>query len=154
MKFLCDEMLKRLGQWLRAAGYDVLMLPDGTSDRELIQKALEEHRVLVTRDREMAALANTRVKVTTLDCADLRDCVRALGRQLAIDWLHAPFSRCMNCNTPLVDASDEQRRHVPRDALLRATEVRYCPMCKQLFWDGSHVARMRERLEDWASKSE
>ena len=45
MKFLCDEMLKRLGQWLRVAGYDVLMLPDGTSDRELIQRAVEEHRV-------------------------------------------------------------------------------------------------------------
>ena len=123
MKFLCDEMLKRLGQWLRVAGYDVLMLPDGTSDRELIQRAVEEHRVLVTRGREMAALANGRVELTTLDCIDLEDCVRALGRQLDIHWLHAPFSHRMNCNTPLVDASDEQRRHVPRDALLRATEV-------------------------------
>jgi hypothetical protein len=30
MKFLCDEMGKRPGEWLRVAGYDVLMLPDGT----------------------------------------------------------------------------------------------------------------------------
>ncbi len=30
LKFLCEEMLKRLGQWLRVAGYDVLMLPDRT----------------------------------------------------------------------------------------------------------------------------
>lgn len=37
--FLCHEMLNRLGQWLRVAGYDVPMLPDGTSDRELIQRA-------------------------------------------------------------------------------------------------------------------
>ncbi len=80
MKFLCDEMLKRLGQWLRVAAYDVLMLPDDTSDRELIQRAVEEHRVLVTRDREMAALANGRVELTPLDRIDLKDCVRALGR--------------------------------------------------------------------------
>ena len=102
MKFLCDAMLKRRGQWLRIAGHDVLMLPGGTSDRELIQRAVEEHRVLVTRDREMAALANGRVKLTTFDCIDLEDCVRAIGRQLDIDWLHAACNHRMNCNTPLV----------------------------------------------------
>ena len=51
---LCDEMLKGLGKWLRGAGYDVLVLPDGSSDRELIQMAVEEHRVPITRGREMA----------------------------------------------------------------------------------------------------
>lgn len=39
MKFLCDEVLKRLSQWLWVAGYDLLMLPDGTSDRELIPRS-------------------------------------------------------------------------------------------------------------------
>ena len=55
MNLLCDPMLKRLGQWLRVAGYDVLMLPDGTSDRELVQRAVEEHRVAVTRPRDGGA---------------------------------------------------------------------------------------------------
>jgi len=66
IKFLCDEMLKRPGQWLRVAGYDVPMLPDGTYDRALIQRAVEEHRLPVTRGREMAALANGRVEIASI----------------------------------------------------------------------------------------
>lgn len=66
MKFLCDEMLNRPGRWLRVAGYDVPMLRDGTYDRALIQRAVEEHRLPVTRGREMAALANGKVEIASI----------------------------------------------------------------------------------------
>ncbi len=32
VRFLCDEMLTRLARWLRAAGYDTVMLEIGESD--------------------------------------------------------------------------------------------------------------------------
>ena len=48
MKFVCDEMLKRLGQWLRVAGYDVLILPDGTDDRVLLERAERDQRLLLS----------------------------------------------------------------------------------------------------------
>ena len=67
------------------------MLPDGTSDRELIQRAVEEHRVLVTRGRTKAALANGRVELTTPDCTDLEDCVRAPGGTAAASGLDMMF---------------------------------------------------------------
>ena len=149
MRFLCDEMLKRLGQWLRVAGHDVLMLPDGTDDRTLVQHALAEERTLLTRDRSIIAQCSGKPRVLVLDCNDLEDCIASLNRQLPIDWLHDPFTRCMRCNTPLAPASDDQVARVPEGAMNSATEVLVCPSCEQLFWDGSHVARMRKQLQAW-----
>ena len=153
MKFLCDEMLKRLGQWLRIAGHDVLMLPDGTDDRELIRRATRDGRWLLTRDRSLAGQAGATTELVLLDCDGLEDCVVALNRQLDIDWLMAPFSRCMNCNTPLVQADADQRQRVPAEALRSATQVLYCATCDQLYWDGSHVRQMRGRLERWNDRT-
>nr|WP_276568933.1 DUF5615 family PIN-like protein [Thiococcus pfennigii] len=149
VKFLCDEMLKRLGQWLRVAGYDVLILPDGTDDRTLVRRARAEGRILLTRDRQMAEQNAALADLILLDCGDLDDCVAALHPQCDIDWMHAPFTRCMSCNAPLVAATDAQRRTMPERARHSATMALYCPRCDQVFWDGSHVARMRRRLAFW-----
>ena len=148
MKFLCDEMLKRLGQWLRIAGYDVLILPDGTEDRVLIEAAVQQGRVLLTRDRDMAQGPDA-AQVVLLECQDLEDCVADLGHRLPIDWLYRPFTRCLNCNAELLEADATQRQGVPPEALRQASKVLFCPNCDQLYWEGSHVARMRERLRKW-----
>jgi uncharacterized protein with PIN domain len=150
LKFLCDEMLKRLGHWLRAAGYDVLMLPDGSADDEVVQRASEEQRILLTRDRNMAQPQDAAARLVLLDCKNLDDCAAALSAVLPVDWLYQPFSRCMNCNTPLVEASPSQWAQIPAGVHGLVTKLRYCPSCDRLYWDGSHVERMHERLARWA----
>ena len=150
MRFLCDEMLKRLGQWLRAAGYDVVTLPDGTDDRVLIDRAIREHRMLLTRDREIGTHRDAEAVVHYLDCQDLDDCVAALNARLPIDWHYRPFTRCMRCNTRLVDADAERRQEVPLDARDTGSRVSFCPTCDKVYWDGGHVARMRRRLDAFA----
>lgn len=153
MRFLCDEMLKRLGHWLRVAGYDVLILPDGSDDRALLARATAEQRLLLSSDRRLAQHKAAAGCLVLLDCQGLDACVAALGRHVPIDWLHRPFSRCMQCNTPLQAATSAQRQGVPTAARELAAEVRYCPTCRQLFWDGSHVAKMRERLMQWQDRT-
>lgn len=37
---VCDEMMKRLARWLRAAGYDTLVPEDGARDRAVPARAL------------------------------------------------------------------------------------------------------------------
>jgi uncharacterized protein with PIN domain len=54
MRLLCDEMLKRVGRWLRAAGYDVAIVEDGARDDDLLKRATAEHRLLLTCDRRLA----------------------------------------------------------------------------------------------------
>ncbi|MBI5187436.1 MAG: DUF5615 family PIN-like protein [Nitrospinae bacterium] len=49
MKFLVDGMLGRLAKWMRILGCDVECFP-GMEDGELVELALAEGRVLITRD--------------------------------------------------------------------------------------------------------
>jgi uncharacterized protein with PIN domain len=55
VRLLCDEMLKGIGRWLRAAGYDTAIAQDGVADEGLLAQARVENRVLLTCDRALAA---------------------------------------------------------------------------------------------------
>lgn len=152
MKFLVDENLQRLGNWLRAAGYDSLIETDGRSDYELLKQALAEERLLITRDRKLSEYRRAPGTVILLECDKLEDCIAALSRQVPIDWLHDPFVRCLVCNTNLILAKPEHLLELPvrlRDSLDTAY---YCPSCRKVYWDGSHVSRMRTRLQDWRQR--
>ena len=147
-------MLKRLGRWLRAAGYDTEIADDGLADREVMAQAVAQGRLLLTRDKQMmerrAAQAGAAM---LLECNDTDSCARELSRRLGVDWLYRPFSRCMICNTPLVAAPPEQRPQVPPKARTRLEILLACPGCGRLYWDGHHVKRMRKVLESWQKKS-
>lgn len=151
-KLLCDEMLQRLGRWLRAAGYDTEIAMDAEPDYELLKQARREGRYLLTRDQKMLEFRNASETVILLAANSLDECAQALSEQLNIDWLAQPFSRCMVCNTEFIDASLQQLADL---SLVRTEHVNaafYCPNCRQVFWDGSHVKRMRTHLHDWAAR--
>lgn len=149
MKFLCDEMLQRVGRWLRAAGYDTAIESEGSSDRRLLQRAFEEGRWLLTRDRKLLEHRGARETVVLLVSEDVDGCAHELTDRLGVDWQFDPFTRCLRCNTPLVLASAAQMHGIPPRARARIDRALYCPQCRQLYWDGSHVQRMRERLRRW-----
>ncbi len=149
-RFLCDEMLVRLGRWLRAAGYDTAIAPPGSDDRKLVEQARAESRWLITRDRHLARFRNGDGRVVLLEANDTPSLAAELSRRFPIDWLNGPFSRCLDCNTPLLPATPEQWAQVPESALALSTEARYCPSCDKVFWEGSHVRRMRHTLENFA----
>jgi uncharacterized protein len=146
MKFLCDEMFKGLARWLRAAGYDTTLEADGTPDARLLEQARVQGRLLLTRDRRFVDSLVDRRGVLLLEGEGLGDYLDTLGRLLPISWLHDPFSRCLNCNARLREASAERWREVPTAVRKTATQLRYCPGCRQLYWDGSHVEHMRAYL--------
>ncbi len=149
-RFLCDEMLQRLGRWLRAAGYDTAIASPGQDDRELVQQANYESRLLLTRDRHMAQFRNGHGLVVLLEPNSLTSEVADISCRFAINWLIRPFTRCLECNTPLIPASAEQRMRLPEGALNISDIVLYCPHCDKLYWDGSHVRRMRHTLQNFS----
>ncbi|MGD8577610.1 MAG: DUF5615 family PIN-like protein, partial [Thiohalophilus sp.] len=86
MKFLCDEMLQRLGNWLRAAGYDTLIETDGRQDYELLQEAIATRRKLITRDRKLLEHRRAPGHVIYLEGNNLEECAASLSAKLPIDW--------------------------------------------------------------------
>jgi uncharacterized protein with PIN domain len=145
MRFLCDEMLLRLARLLRAAGYDTYLAHDGQSDAELLELARAENRVLVTRDKRLAAEAHPRSVVVEGRGAHAE--AEHLAAVLPIDWAHAPFSRCLVDNAPLCDATPQDVARMPAEAQERPGPFRACPACGRVYWPGSHVRRLGERLE-------
>ena len=151
MRLYCDEMLSRLGRWLRAAGYDTAIAEGGITDAALIARCVAETRILVTRDRHLAAAAQGRVTVMRLAEGDIAAQARALKAALGIDWQTAPFTRCLLDNTPLAPAPPEMAAQVPPSSRAAGGPLRICPECRRLYWPGGHVRRMLARLAGWSA---
>ncbi len=142
-------MLQKLGRWLRAAGYDTAIAPPGAADRLLLRLARDEQRILLTRDRRLIAAAAGRVRVHGVAAEDAEAVAIELRERLGVDWLSAPFSRCLVDNTPLRPAGPEERAALPPRAQALGGACTVCPTCGRLYWPGSHVRRMQVKLARW-----
>mgnify|MGYP002713022024 CR=1 FL=1 len=151
-RLLCDEMLARLARWLRAAGHDTLLEEDGHSDHHLVEQAVREGRVIITRDREMTQRRAIQGRVVLLDSDRLEDQVKTLTDQLGLDWCLAPFSRCMVDNTPVRPATPSEIARLPWQKPGVHAPFTVCPTCGRLFWKGGHTRRMLSKLQEWASR--
>lgn len=147
-RLLCDEMLARLARWVRAAGHDVAVVRPGTADAVLRAQAASERRILVTRDRTLAAGTPGALWLVE-DRLDRQ--AETLARTLALDWSAAPFTRCLIDNCPLVPASADEIAAMPTQSQALPGPYRSCPCCGRIYWPGSHVRRMLHRLEAWRS---
>lgn len=142
-RLLCDAMLAHLARWLRAAGYDAEAVPPHTDDAAILDRARRESRIVLTCDRRMAARD---VRVLHLPMTGIDGLAAALSRRLGIDWLRAPFSRCLVDNAPLRPATAAEIGQLPAPTRDMAGPFNACPVCGRVYWPGSHVRRMEERL--------
>ena len=143
VRFVADVMLGRLARWLRAFGYDTLYVRNAP-DARLLGIALREGRRLLTRDTALArraAASGFLIRSEDLD-AQIGEVLAAFG--LAA---RAPLSRCLECNGRLsASGPDEVRDRVPPYTYATHQEFRVCAGCARVFWEGSHVQGIRERL--------
>lgn len=152
-RLFCDGMLAGLARWLRAAGYDTSLAPVGALDRAVLDACRAQSRILVTRDRHLAAHAGRDIRAVLLTIDGLDAQASELRAMLGIDWTFAPFSRCLLDNSPLHGASPEQHARVPPRARDLPGPFLACPSCDRVYWPGSHVQRMRARLGRWHARA-
>ncbi|GAB6879014.1 hypothetical protein JCM17823_12880 [Halorubrum gandharaense] len=147
---LLDVMCGTLATYLRFCGYDAAYALDRDveSDDRLLAIAAEEDRLLVTRDRELAARADARedtdgVLLRERDVLDQLRELRAAG--LPVELADEP-RRCGRCNGPVErddTAAADRPDYVPDDA----HPVWQCRDCGQRFWKGGHWERVAERVD-------
>jgi uncharacterized protein with PIN domain len=141
MRFVCDEMLARVGRWLRIAGYDTVWCERGAPDDDVLALAREGGRILLSADRQLVARCAPDVRALHVPSARLAVCVPLLERELGVDWQLAPWSRCIQCNVPIISHEGARPAHAPLDKALFA-----CPSCGKVFWEGAHATRFSDRL--------
>ena len=144
-RFVADKTLGRLARWLRILGCDVLY-GSNISGNGLLSAARREGRVILTRDRrltrEREALPILRIESDGFR-AQLRQVVEAFG----IDAGAELFRRCVECNAELCAvARDEVAGRVPEFVWATQQSFRRCPRCGHLYWEATHVERVRREL--------
>ncbi len=142
-------MLAGLARWLRAAGHDTVMADPGSSDAEVLELGSSEERTVLTLDQRLAASGGRR---TMLLPDDLDAQAAFLRDRLRLDWLEAPFTRCLVDNAKLRCATAAEIGAFPCRTQELPGPFRTCPCCKRSYWPGSHVRRMLARLELWQTR--
>jgi uncharacterized protein with PIN domain len=146
LRFAVDAMLGRLARWLRLLGFDAWYEPD-VPDERLVRRALDDERWILTRDRALPLewrVPRVHVVAAETPRAQLHEVVHGfdLGPRAR------PFARCSRCNAMLVPlAPEEAERRVPLQVRERHARFLGCPACRRIYWEGTHVARIRRVLE-------
>jgi len=142
-------MLGRLCRYLRAAGYDTAFAQPGEPDARLLSRAIAEQRRFLTMDRKIMEHKVATDVATVLPMANLDELAAFMKREFDIDWLRAPFSRCLVDNALLLPATPQQIQTIPADAQRPGDSFLACPVCGRVYWRGSHVKRMLANMGRW-----
>lgn len=144
---LADAMLGRLARWLRQLGYDTIYARDW-SDHRIAARARAEDRLVLTRDQHLAQRRG--IRCLLIEHQDLEG-------QLEEIWLALGppppdlEPRCPNCNAPLRAIEDDQvRRRVPAYVYRTHDRFRYCAQCDQVYWRGSHWAKVESTIDQFS----
>ena len=140
---MADNMLGTLAKWLRVAGADC-EYAEGMDDDQLLE-VTESGRVLLTRDKVLAQRCGDRGMYIASDDLEeqLVQVLTAFPDLLDVE----PLSRCLVCNIEVQPVTPgEVVGSVPDSVLERHDELWMCPRCGRVYWTGTHVRNMTERL--------
>lgn len=154
MKILCDQMLGTLAKWLRLFGFDVFYANDKLSDDELLQIALKEKRVIISRDKELIIRGKKKNLITILiKTTDIDEQLCQILKISPIDE-NTVLSRCNLCNTVLeqIDKSSVEE-FVPKKIFENNKDFWYCNKCKKYYWKGSHYNKIIEKIDEIKKKT-
>ncbi len=144
-RFVLDVHLGRLAAYLRLLGFDTLYAND-YDDPTLARISREEHRILLTRDRGLlkrGAVTHGYYVRETGAQRQMEEVVRRFDLARAI----APFTRCLRCNGTLVPvAKAAVVDRLPERVRATQEELWRCASCGQVYWQGTHHARMRRLI--------
>lgn len=143
--FILDNHLGQLATYLRMLGFDSLYQND-YQDEELTRIAIDEERVLLTRDRRLLMRKAIRHGYCIHQTDPRQQMVEVLRRFKLIERVR-PFQRCLRCNTPLkVVSKQEILERLEPLTKIYYDEFRLCPACNQIYWKGSHYGHMLETI--------
>ena len=149
-KFIIDHNVGKLAKWLRIMGYDTRFF-EGTDDADLVATALAEERVILTRDTQITkrrVIANGRLKAILIHSDDPEQQMRQVIETLDLDCQFGPFTRCLECNQPLmVRGKQEVKDLVPPYVFQTQDQYMECPACHRIYWRGTHWQAMTRRLK-------
>ena len=164
-RVLVDAMCGKLATYLRMCGYDAAYTLDRgiEADDRILSLTAAEDRILLTRDRELAARADDALLLTERDVLDQLREVDAAG--FPVELADEP-TRCGACNGRVErisnssnengsDAADRPEyvpddvgRSSANDSDTDSRRAWRCVDCGRWYWKGSHWEAVAARLDE------
>jgi uncharacterized protein len=143
MRFVCDAMLGKLAKYLRILGLDTVYI-----------KNMNELRCCAPLDYQFFFTKRSRFK--DIDRAVFIRSDKAMDQVKEIRDIIRPYvdlkkaiTRCIKCNTPLADIKRIDVEHyVPEFVFHQYERFSICPLCLNIYWEGSHAAHMARFVEE------
>jgi len=148
-RFIIDHNVGTLVRWLRMMGFDSIFFT-GENDSEMVNRAISENRIILTRDTGIAQrrLVKTGlVKLLLLTDENPMRQIETVVQELALKKLMQPFSRCIECNSLLEERNaQEVQNRVPPYVFKTQAYYRECPGCHRIYWRGTHWEAMIKKM--------
>jgi len=145
-RFILDVHLGKLARYLRMLGFDALYRSDW-SDPEIIDRALRDQRVVLTRD--LGILKQKRVTHGYwLRSSQPEDQVAEVIEALDLQGQLRPFTRCLECNGTIRRLPPDQLpESLDPDIAARFEQFWQCGSCHRVYWQGSHYRHMLRAVQ-------
>jgi uncharacterized protein with PIN domain len=153
-RFLIDENCAQITKWLRFYGADALEVR-GLLDVTISRQAIQESRILVTRDQELYRLHPE--PAVCLFSDDLRAQLKLIFQKTGVPPESLWFSRCVLCNVKFEVIPEQEIKNnseIPPKVLKNNKMFWRCPSCGKIYWKGSHFDRTQVFLREIAFQSE
>jgi len=153
VKFIADNNVGKLARWLRVIGYDTILFKE-KDDRSMIEIALREDRVILTKDNQIAKrriAMDGKLKVMLIKQDNPKAQLQGTVKALHLNWHFKPFSLCLECNQILISRSREEVQNlVPPHVFTTQEQFMECPLCHRIYWQGTHWQAMVKELKHLA----
>ncbi|HTL79984.1 MAG TPA: Mut7-C RNAse domain-containing protein [Candidatus Babeliales bacterium] len=152
-RFVSDGHMGGLTRTLRLLGFDVAY-PKDADDRQLLEVMSRENRALLTRDRRLLMHRIVQHGYYPRSQNTIEQTIEVV-RRFDLSKLVAPFTRCLRCNALLEEATkaDVIEKLEPLTKIYY-NQFRHCPVCKQIYWPGSHFPKLKKRIEEILSRAQ
>jgi uncharacterized protein with PIN domain len=143
MKFLFDEMLKKLSNWSRIFGLYSEHYT-GKSDSELLEIAKENDLIFVTRDVGLSERCKARgMQCIFINSDKVEEQLAQIIKNTGAKTTFPERMRCASCNGEISPADREKlKEQIPEDVYNEGKEVWQCDECNKIYWQGSHWKNM------------
>jgi uncharacterized protein with PIN domain len=144
-RFLCDGHLGKLALLLRVLGFDA-EYDKSWSEPGMARRGLNEDRTILTCSRSLLKRAELDNAMLLRSDAPDEQAVEVLRRFVLAGRVRL-FGRCSRCNGTLREvAKDAVAERIPPRTAKWLDTYYLCRDCDQLFWEGTHVLALRERV--------
>jgi uncharacterized protein (TIGR00296 family) len=151
-KFAIDAMLGNIAKKLRILGFDSYY-SSHVNDDDLLQIALHEKRVLITRDVHLfqRALKND-VKAILLNDESEKEQLYQIKNKLNLKKFEMITNgiRCSICNDKLISINKEDIRssdHILDGVLENYDTFWKCLICNKIYWRGTHINNLQRFID-------